>query len=81
MKVMYVYRDLHPSSTGLIDPHNEQLPVGLIAQLAEHCTGIAGVWVRIPSVRPEFCLPRYYISSPPPKKKRKTAKITRFKHP
>ena len=25
------------------EPENDQLPVGLLAQLAEHCTGIAGV--------------------------------------
>ena len=31
-----------------IDPHNDQLPVGLIAQLVEHCTSIAEVGVRIP---------------------------------
>lgn len=48
---MYIYIDVHPSSTGLIDPHNDQRPVGLIAQLVEHCTGIAGVWVLFP-----FCL-------------------------
>ena len=28
--------------------HNDQLPVGLIAQLVEHCTGITEVWVQIP---------------------------------
>ena len=32
----------------MIDPQNDQLPVGLIAQLVEHCTGIAEVKVRIP---------------------------------
>ena len=30
------------------NPHNYQLPVSLVAQLAEHCTGIAEVRVRIP---------------------------------
>ena len=25
-----------------IDPHDDQLPVGLIAQLVEHCTGMSG---------------------------------------
>ena len=30
-----------------------ETPLGLIAQLVEHCTGIAGSWVRIP-FRPEF---------------------------
>ena len=36
-------------------PHNHQLqvrvsaqPVGVIAQLVEHCTGMAEVWVRVP---------------------------------
>ena len=32
----------------IIDSHNDQLPVGLIAQLLEHCTGIAEVSVRCP---------------------------------
>ena len=32
----------------IIDPHNELLPVGLIAQLVEHCTGITEVRVQIP---------------------------------
>ena len=32
----------------VIDPHNDLLPVGLTAQLGEHCTGIAEVRVRIP---------------------------------
>lgn len=30
------------------DPHNDQIPVGLTAQLVEHCTGIAEVRVQIP---------------------------------
>jgi len=30
-----------------IDPHNDQFPVCLMAQLVEHCPGIAEVWVRI----------------------------------
>ena len=29
----------------IIDPHNDQLSVGVIAQLVEHCTGIAEVRV------------------------------------
>ena len=34
---------------GLIcDPHNDLLPVGLIPQLVERCTGIAGVRDRVP---------------------------------
>ena len=37
----------------IIDPHNHQLLVGVIAQLMEHCAGIAEVWVRVP-FRPEF---------------------------
>ena len=32
----------------IIEPHDNQLLVGLIAQLVEHCTGIAEVRVRIP---------------------------------
>jgi len=32
----------------IIDPHNHLLPVGLIAQLVEHCTGILEVGVGIP---------------------------------
>ena len=36
-----------------LDPHNDHLPVGLIAQLVEHCTGIAEVRDRIP-FGPEF---------------------------
>ena len=27
----------------IIDPHNNQLPVGQIAQLVEHCIGIAEI--------------------------------------
>ena len=32
----------------MVDPHVDQLPVDLRAQLMEHCTGIAEVRVRIP---------------------------------
>ena len=32
----------------IIDPHNDQLPIGLLAQLVGHCTGIAEVRGRIP---------------------------------
>ena len=48
----------------IIDPHNDQLPVDLIAQLVEHCTGIAGVWVHV-LLRPEFFRPfvRFRLSS------------------
>ena len=40
-----------------MDPHNGQLPVGLIAQLVEHCTGMAEVRVQDP-FRPfsPYCL-------------------------
>ena len=30
----------------IIDPHNDLLSIGLIAQLVEHCTSITGVRVR-----------------------------------
>ena len=36
-----------------IDPRIDQLPFGLIAQLVEYCTGIAGGRVRVP-FRSEF---------------------------
>jgi len=32
----------------IIDPHNNQLLVGLLVQLAKHCTGITETRVRIP---------------------------------
>ena len=32
----------------------DQFPVGLIAQLVEHCTGIAEVMGSIPILKPEF---------------------------
>ena len=32
-----------------INSQNDQLPVGLIVQLAGHCTGAAGFWLQIPS--------------------------------
>ena len=37
----------------IIDPHNDQHPVGLVAQLVELCSGIAEVKVRVP-FRPEI---------------------------
>ena len=37
----------------IVEQHNDQLPVGLIAQLAEHCTSFAEVRVLDP-FRPEF---------------------------
>ena len=37
----------------IIDPHNDLHPVALIAQLVEHCIGIAEVWVSSP-VSPEI---------------------------
>ena len=43
----------------MIDPQNDQLPVGLIAQLVEHCTSIAEVRVRV-LLRPCF---RYSLGS------------------
>ena len=47
----------------IIDPHNDQLSVGLIAQRVEHFTGIAEVRVWVP-FRPEFFgLTHYYLSS------------------
>ena len=45
----------------LIDPHKDQLPVGLIAQLVEYCTGIAGVRVQV-LFRPEFFWPFFCYS-------------------
>ena len=33
----------------ITDPHNNLLPVGLIAQLVEHCTSITEVTVGIPA--------------------------------
>ena len=36
----------------IIDPNNDLLSVGLIAQLVEHCTGIAGV--RVPTSSNSF---------------------------
>ena len=54
---------MYPSHSGLIyfyysslftNSQRDELPVGLIAQLAEHCTGIAVVnWVRI-TLKSEF---------------------------
>ena len=47
----------------IIDPHNDPLSVGLIAQRVEHSTGIAEVRVRVP-FRPEFFgLTHYFLSS------------------
>ena len=47
----------------IIDPHNDQLSVGLIAQRVEHSIDIAEVRVRVP-FRPElFGLTHYYLSS------------------
>lgn len=39
----------------MINSHNDQLSVGLIAQLIEHCTGIIEVRVQV-LFRPEFLL-------------------------
>lgn len=51
-----IVNDLRSSATllGLTDPHNDHLPVGLIAELVEHCTGIAEVRARVP-FKPVFC--------------------------
>ena len=35
----------------MIEPHNDHLPVGMTTQLAEYCTGIAKVKVRVPFKR------------------------------
>jgi len=40
----------------IMDPHNDQLPVALIAQLVDHCTGIADFRVEA-QIRPEFFSP------------------------
>ena len=37
----------------IANPHNDQLPVGLLAQLVEHCTSISKVMGSI-LYRPEF---------------------------
>ena len=37
-----------------LDPHNNQLSVGLIAQVVEQCTLVAEVRVQVP-FRPFFC--------------------------
>ena len=47
-----LYIDFHLLPV-MINSHINQLRVGTIAQLVEHCTGIAEVWVQIPH-RPEF---------------------------
>lgn len=48
-KKLRINIDLYPSYMVLSsNPHNDQLSVGLIAQLMKHCTGIAEDWVRIP---------------------------------
>ena len=64
----YIYRSILITYGLIIDPHNNQFPVGLIAQLVEHCTSIAGA-------RFESCSSlRYYIS-----RIKKTTRITHFK--
>lgn len=42
-----------------MDPHNDRLPVDLVAQMVEHCIGIAELRVRVP-FRPEFSLLKKY---------------------
>ena len=49
---LHIYEHLHIYGL-IIAPHNDLLPVGLITQLVEHCTGIAEVRVGIP-FRPKF---------------------------
>ena len=46
----------------IMDPYKDQLPVGLITRLVEHCSGIAEVRVRVP-FRPEFFRPFLLKSS------------------
>ena len=46
----------------IIDPHDNFLPVGLIAQLEEHCTRIAEIKVRVP-FRSEFFRPFFRYCS------------------
>ena len=53
MAYMYqhnIYRSILIIYGLIIDPHNDQFPVGLLAQLTEHCTALAGVRVRIKGV-------------------------------
>lgn len=38
----------------ILNWHYNQFPVGLIAQVAEHCSGIAKVRIQIPQYWPEF---------------------------
>ena len=52
--------DSYPDLTVfIIDPDNDQLPVGLVAQLAEHCPSITAVRV----ANPLSGLSRYSLSS------------------
>ena len=46
-----------------MDPHNGKLPVGLIVQLVEHCTGITEVRVGI-LFMPEIFRPNSLTSAP-----------------
>ena len=44
MKAIFAVMDVTFISSGFIwNQHSDQLPVGLLAQLIEHCTGIAEV--------------------------------------
>ena len=52
----------------IVNPPNDQLPVGLIAPLVEHCTGIAEVRVGI-VFRPEFFTPSLLLHKYCSKKK------------
>ena len=42
MYMFHIFTFIYSSFTGILRTHNK-LPVGLIAQLVEHCTGIAEV--------------------------------------
>ena len=40
---------------GIIDPHRDQLPIGLVAQLAKYCNGIAEARAQVKFFRPFYC--------------------------
>ena len=52
-EILLIETHISTVSRLIIDPQNDQLLVGLIAQLVEHCTGITEVRVWV-SFRPEF---------------------------
>ena len=51
--MIFIYSQLLIHSGFIANPHNDQLPVGLLAQLVEHCTSISKVMGSI-LYRPEF---------------------------